>query len=68
MYNVITLKKYAKKMGIHYMTALNWWHANKIENAFSSPTGRIYVKDIPEMDYRYNNVYQNIPAYVYIKK
>lgn len=37
------LKNWAKKQGIHYMTALNWFHAGKIPNAIQYDTGTIIV-------------------------
>lgn len=40
----IKLTEYAKLMKIHYQTAFKWWKAGKIENAYKTPSGSVYVK------------------------
>ncbi len=39
------LSEYAKKQGVCYMTAYRWFKAGRIPNAYTSPTGLVYVKD-----------------------
>ena len=39
------LKQYAQKLGISYGTALNWFHAGKIPDAYQIDTGTIIVPD-----------------------
>ena len=41
------LSEYAKKLGICYKTAWNWYKAGKIEGAYSAKTGTIIVPDNP---------------------
>lgn len=41
------LKQYAQKLGISYGTALNWFHARKIPDAYQIDTGTIIVPDLP---------------------
>lgn len=38
------LSEYAKKMGVTYRTAWNWFKSGKL-NAIQSPTGTIIVKE-----------------------
>ena len=40
------LSKYAKKLGVGYRTAWNWYKAGKIDSAYQTPTGTIIVSDI----------------------
>lgn len=69
---MITLKEYAKKMGIHYMTARNWWHQNKIEGACLSPSGRFYVNELIQKDDILVSdktcVFKDTPSYVFFRK
>lgn len=42
---LMTLKDYAKKLGIQYRTAWNHFKQGKIEGAFKTPTGIIVIPD-----------------------
>ena len=37
------LSTYAKKVGVHYATALRWFHTGKLKNAYQLDTGTIIV-------------------------
>lgn len=39
------LSDYAKKQGVHYRTAYNWFHKGQIPNAKQLPTGTIIVSE-----------------------
>jgi len=41
------LSAYAKKHGITYRTALNWFHTNQIKGSYQLENGTIIVEDIP---------------------
>jgi predicted site-specific integrase-resolvase len=41
----VKLSTYAKKVGVHYATALRWFHAGKLKNAYQLDTGTIIVED-----------------------
>lgn len=41
----MTLKDYAKSLGIQYRTAWNHFKQGKIEGAFKTPTGIIVIPD-----------------------
>ena len=41
----IKLSVYAKRMGVCYKTAHDWYHAGKIPNGYMSPSGSIFVKE-----------------------
>lgn len=41
------LSEYAKKIGVCYMTAYRWYKEGKIPDAYTTPTGKVYVKDKP---------------------
>ncbi len=42
------LSEYAKKLGISYQTAYNYYKKGLIENAVQMPTGTIIVQDLPK--------------------
>lgn len=44
------LSEYAKKVGVTYKTAYNWYKTGKIENAYEMPSGMIVVPDTEEKD------------------
>lgn len=44
------LSKWAKQQGIHYSTALRWFHAGSIPNAKQLPTGTILVEEKNEIE------------------
>jgi predicted site-specific integrase-resolvase len=44
------LSKWAKKQGICYLTALNWFHSGKIPNARQISTGTILIDDEVKMN------------------
>ena len=39
------LVDYAKKLGINYRTAWNWFHAGRIKGAYQTETGTIIVEE-----------------------
>ncbi len=41
----IKLSEYARQMGITYKTAHDWWKQGKIENAYMSESGSIFIKE-----------------------
>jgi len=46
------LSAWAKRMGITYKTAWRWFKEGKIEGAFKSPSGSIFVPDeVKKEDY-----------------
>lgn len=46
----LRLSEYAKKMGVCYKTAHNWWKDGKLPNAYATETGSIFVKDTDDVD------------------
>ena len=40
----IKLSEYARRMGVCYQTAYEWYHADKIPNAYMTPSHSIFVK------------------------
>jgi len=50
------LVDWSKKKGISYITALRWFHANKIKNAYQMDTGTIIVDDETEQLNIKNNI------------
>lgn len=44
----LKLSEYAKLMGVTYKTAHNWWKLGKIDNAYMSKSGSVFVRQIDE--------------------
>ena len=47
----VKLSAWARKMGISYQTAWRWFRDGKIEGAFKTPSGSIFVPDEVKKDY-----------------
>lgn len=44
MKNSIKLSEYAIKMGVHYQTSWEWFKSGKIEGAYKTPSGSVFVE------------------------
>lgn len=40
------LSEYAKEIGVCYMTAYRWYKEGKIPEAYTTPTGKVHVKEV----------------------
>lgn len=52
----IKLSEYAKRMGVGYRTAQQWFYKGQIEGAYKDDNGRIYVKSVSFEDKKENAV------------
>lgn len=56
------LVDYAKKLGINYRTAWNWFHAGRIKSAYQTETGMILVNDEPLQKEEYVVIYTRVSS------
>lgn len=56
------LVDYAKKLGINYRTAWNWFHAGRIKSAYQTDTGTIIVEEEPSKKKEYVVIYARVSS------